>query len=251
MAMKLRRGATLESAPAETDPTAPESTDSAEVRLEKPVGPEPGGSADGGRGEAVPPESTDSADARTTDADTDARAPRVRRSISLSVRSLVVAAVIAVLAGAVGTLAWLYVGARGQLSAQASDAANDARAEKMALDYSVNAATMDVKDLQAWKVKLVAGTSPELNHKLSDAANSMEQVLIPLEWSSTAQPLVAKVRSRNGALFVVDCFVSVQTKTVQAPEALQSTATYSLTIDSNNNWLITDVGGVGSVVGPK
>ncbi|WP_420830366.1 hypothetical protein [Mycobacterium heckeshornense] len=164
---------------------------------------------------------------------------------------MAVAAVIAVLAGAVGTLAWLYIGARGQLNARARESANDARAEKVALDYAVNAATIDVKDLQAWKVKLVAGTSPELNHKLSDAANSMEQVLVPLEWSSTAQPLVAKVRSRSGGLFVVDCFVSVQTKTVQSPEPLQSTATYSLTIDSNNNWLITDVGGVGAVVGPK
>jgi len=43
----------------------------------------------------------------------------------------------------------------------------------------------------------------------------------------------------------VDSFVSVQTKTIQAPDALQSTATYSTTIDSNNNWQITDVGGIG------
>ncbi|BCO37683.1 hypothetical protein MHEC_41160 [Mycobacterium heckeshornense] len=235
MAMKLRRSATLESAPAETDPTTPESAESADLRLEKPACTKPEGSAD----------------ARADDAATHPRSPRVHRSISLSVRSLAVAAVIAILAGAVGTLAWLYIGARGQLNARARESANDARAEKVALDYSVNAATIDVKDLQAWKVKLVAGTSPELNHKLSDAANSMEQVLVPLEWSSTAQPLVAKVRSRSGGLFVVDCFVSVQTKTVQSPEPLQSTATYSLTIDSNNNWLITDVGGVGAVVGPK
>lgn len=244
--MKLRRSATLESIPAETDSTASESTDSAGAGRDTHADPEREGSADSVREEAARPEPAVSADAAT-----DARSPRMGRSISLSVRSLVVAAAIAILAGAAGTLAWLYIGARGQLSAQASESANDARAEKMALDYSVNAATMDVKDLQAWKVKLVAGTSPELNHKLSEAANSMEQVLVPLEWSSTAQPLVAKVRSRSGGLFVVDCFVSVQTKTVQAPEPLQSTATYSLTIDSNHNWLITDVGGVGSVVGPK
>jgi Mce-associated membrane protein len=251
MAMKLRKGATLESAPAETDPTAPESTESDDMRPDKPADPEPEGSADAEREEAARPESSDSADTPADDVSYAARSPRERRAISLSVRSLVVAAVIAILAGAVGTLAWLYIGAQDQLTAQASESANDARAEKMSLAYSINAATMDFKDLQAWKVKLVAGTSPELNHKLSDAANSMEQVLVPLEWSSTAQPLVAKVRSRSGGLFVVDCFVSVQTKTVQAPEPLQSTATYSLTIDSNNNWLITDVGGVGSVVGPK
>ncbi len=194
---------------------------------------------------------TDDEAEEATEDKANAKAPSRRRSISFSVRSLVIAAVIALLVGAVGTLAWLYIGAQGQLDAQASESANDSRAEKMALDYAVNAATMNFKDLQAWKVKLVAGTNQELNDKLSEAAGSMEQVLVPLEWSSTAQPLVAKVRSRTGGIIVVDCFVSVQTKTVQAPDALQSTATYSVTIDSNNNWLITDVGGVGSVVEPK
>jgi Mce-associated membrane protein len=32
---------------------------------------------------------------------------------------------------------------------------------------------------------------------------------------------------------------------------MQSTATYSLTIDSNKDWQITDVGGVGAVMGQK
>lgn len=149
------------------------------------------------------------------------------------------------------TLGWLYFDARQELAAKATQAANDAHAEQIALDYAVNAATMDYKDLQAWKDKLVAGTSPELSKKLSDAGTSMEQLLVPLQWSSSAQPLVAKVRSSTGGIYVVDSFVSVQTKTVQAPEALQSTATYSMTIDSNNNWLITDVGGIGSAMGPK
>jgi hypothetical protein len=61
---------------------------------------------------------------------------------------------------------------------------------------------------------------------------------------------VAKVRSSAGGIYTVDCFVSVQTKTVQAPDALQSTATYSVTIDSNQNWVITDVGGIGSMMEP-
>ena len=79
----------------------------------------------------------------------------------------------------------------------------------------------------------------------------MEQILVPLQWNSTAHPLVAKVRSDTGGVYVVDCFVSVLTKTVQAPEPLQSTATYSITIDSSKNWQITDVGGVGAVVEHK
>jgi hypothetical protein len=185
------------------------------------------------------------------EAPSDAKSPRRQRSISVGVRSLVIGAVIAIMAAAIATLGWLYIDAKRQLDAQASQSANDARAEKIALDYAVNAAVMNYEDLQAWKAKLVAGTSPELNQKLTEAAKSMEQIVVPLQWTSTAEPLVAKVRSNSAGIFVVDCFVSVQTKTVQGPEALQSTATYSVTIDSNHDWQITDVGGVGAVVGPR
>lgn len=181
----------------------------------------------------------------------DEKSPRASRSISLSLRGLILGAIIAALVIAVATLGWLYAGARHQVDEQAVKSANDAHAEKIALDYAVNAATMDFKDLQAWHVKLVAGTTPELTKKLSDAGTSMEQVLVPLQWSSSAKPLIAKVRSSTGGIYVVDSFVSVQTKTVQAPEALQSTATYSTTIDSTNNWLITDVGGIGAAMGSK
>lgn len=193
--------------------------------------------------ESVEPESVEPEDRAT-------RTDR-SRSISLSVRALVVGAVIVGLVAAVAAFGWLYFGARHQLSAQAAQADAVSRAEKVALDYAVNAATMDFKDLQTWHVKLVAGTSPELSKKLSDAGTSMEQVLVPLQWSSTAEPLVAKVRSVNNGVYVVDSFVSVHTKTVQSPEALQSTATYSTTIDSNKDWQITDVGGIGAALGSK
>jgi Mce-associated membrane protein len=205
---------------------------------------------------AAEPEPTElktdeSSDAGDAVAPEEVKSTSQRRSISFTVRGLVVGAVIVVAVAAVAALGWLYVDARHRLSAQATQSSNIAHAEKIALDYAVSAATMDFKDLQSWHVKLVAGTSPELNKKLSEAGTSMEQVLVPLQWNSTAQPLVAKVRSTAGGIYVVDSFVSVQTKTIQAPDALQSTATYSLTIDSNNNWQITDVGGVGSAMGAK
>lgn len=195
---------------------------------------------------------------RTTDSKTDqpdelegVTYTRRPKSVSLSLRGLILGGLIVALVAATAVMGWLYVDARHQLDAQATQSANDARAEKIALDYAVSAATMDYKDLQGWKVKLTAGTSPELSKKLSEAGTSMEQVLVPLQWSSSAQALVAKVRSANGGIYVVDSFVSVQTKTIQAPEALQSTATYSTTIDSNHDWQITDVGGIGSAMGPK
>lgn len=203
--------------------------------------------------EARPTESnTDQSDETSAASSTDGvKSTRGSKSVSISLRGLILSGLIVALVAATAVLGWLYVDARQQLTAQATQSANDKRAEKIALDYAVNAATMDFKDLQGWKVKLVAGTSPELSKKLSEAGTSMEQVLVPLQWSSNAQALVAKVRSSTGGIYVVDSFVSVQTKTVQAPEALQSTATYSTTIDSNNNWQITDVGGIGSAMGPK
>lgn len=171
--------------------------------------------------------------------------------VSVSLRTLTVTGLVVLFIAAAGTLGWQYYNSQKQLNALHRQAENNGRAEKIALDYAVNAAQMKFDDLGAWKVKLVEGTSPELKNKLTDAATSMEQILVPLQWSSTAKPVAAKVRSENGGVFVVDAFVSVLTKTIQAPEALQSTATYSVTVDSSKNWQISDVGGAGDVVGGK
>jgi Mce-associated membrane protein len=174
-----------------------------------------------------------------------------RVQLSVSLRSVVIGVVIAALLGAVGVLAWLYVGAQGRLDEQARQSENNVHAEKVALQYAGEAAAMNYQDLNAWKGRLVAGTSPELKDKLSKAATSMEQILVPLQWNSTAHPLAAKVRTETGGVYVVDAFVSVLTKTAQASEPLQSTATYSVTIDSSKDWQITDVGGVGDALEPK
>jgi Mce-associated membrane protein len=174
-----------------------------------------------------------------------------RLRLSITLRSLVISAVIVALVGAAGVLGWLYVGAQHKLDVQARESADSKRAEQIALDYAVSAAEINAGDLNAWKVKLVDGTSPQLKDKLTKAAGEMEQIFVPLQWSSTAHPLAAKVRSETSGVYVVDCFVGVLTKTVQAPEPLQSTATYSITIDSSQNWQITDVGGIGAVVEPK
>ncbi|MFC3778481.1 hypothetical protein [Mycolicibacterium holsaticum] len=179
------------------------------------------------------------------------RPPNAARRVSLSVRTLITTAVIVGLAATAGMMAWLYFGARAQLDAQAAQAAATQRAEEVAIDYAVNAAEMDYQDFAAWKVKLVEGTSPELKDKLSKAADSMEQVLAPLQWKSEARPLTAAVRTNTGGIYTVDAFVSVLTKTMQAPDGLQSTATYSITIDSRNNWRITDVGGIDAALGRK
>lgn len=173
------------------------------------------------------------------------------RRISVSVRTLLLGMLITGLVAAIGAFAWLYLDARATLDRQQRQTADNSHAERIALDYAVDAARIDAKNLDAWKKNLVKGTTPELKAKLDEAGKSMEQILTPLQWDSTAVPLAAKVRSNTNGIYVVDTFVGVQTKTVQAPDALQSTATYGITIDSNHGWQISDVGGIGSVVGQK
>lgn len=188
----------------------------------------------------------DTAEAEIEDKPRDKKSARLQLSISF--RSLMIATVIAILVVAVVVLAWFAIGVQHRLDAQLRQSGNNARAEKIAIDYAVNAAAMSYGDLNGWKTKLVAGTTPELKDKLSKAATSMEQLVVPLQWNSTARPLAAKVRSQNHGVYGVDAFVSVVTKTAQSPEGLESTATYSITIDSGNDWKISDVGGVGAML---
>jgi flagellar basal body-associated protein FliL len=173
------------------------------------------------------------------------------RRVSVSIRTLLAAMLVTALLASVGIMTWLYLGEKAKLDGQARQAADNSHAERVALDYAVDAAKIDAKNPDAWKKNLVKGTTPELKEKLSSAAASMEQILVPLQWNSTAVPLVAKVRSNTNGIYAVDTFVGVETKTVQAPDGLQSTATYSITIDSNHDWQISEVGGIGAVVGQK
>lgn len=167
--------------------------------------------------------------------------------------SLVVLLTISIVAN--GVLAWRLhasgksaMGASASLSAAQEQATSRQRAEQIALGYAKGAAEMDYKDLQAWNRRLTSNTSPELTKKLKDAASSMEQIVIPLQWVSTPTPIAATMRSEHDGVFVVNSFISVITKTVQAPSGVQSTATYTVTVNKNDNWVITDVGGVDSAV---
>jgi Mce-associated membrane protein len=196
---------------------------------------------------AVPEDSEESAAIEARPVPTRAKG----RQVSVSVRTLLVATLIAALLASAGVLAWLYMGANTKFDEQTRQTADNNRAERIALDYAVASAEIDFKDLNTWKKSLVNNTTPELKAKLDSAGASMEQLLTPLQWNSTATPLVAKVRSNDNGIYVVDAFVGVQTKTSQAPEGVQSTATYSVTIDSVHDWKISDVGGIGSVVGQK
>lgn len=169
----------------------------------------------------------------------------------ISVKTLALSLFVLTLLAAVGITSWMLVAKSSEIEAMRDKVANEAHAEQIATDYAVGAAEMDYTKTAEWKGRLVAGTTDALANRLTQAATSMEQITAPLQWTSTSAPITATVRSDTDGRYVVDCFINVVTKNSQAPEGVQSTATYSVTIDSRNGWVITDVGGIGSMMGSK
>lgn len=169
---------------------------------------------------------------------------------SISLKALVGAALVVAMVAGLVTLGWLLHDARTDLDQKSSAAADQARAEQIATDYAVGAAQMDFRDLPTWRGRLTQGTTPELSDRLTKASSSMEQIIAPLQWYSTATPIAATAQAGPNGTYSVDCFVSVLTKNTQAPEGIQSTATYKLTIDSRDDWKITEISGIDSALEP-
>lgn len=203
------------------------------------------------------------ADARKlaeTDRPAEKRSPRrgfaVRRGrrwrdSSISVKTLAVTTLCLAAAATIGALGWQLHDKAGALDRQHRQAADAAHAESVASDYATGAAAMDFHDLAAWRARLTKGTTPELSNRLTQASNSMEQIITPLQWTSTAKPLAAKVRSESDGRYTVSCFVNVLTKNRQAPDGIDSTATYQITLDSTHDWVITDISGIDGALGTK
>ncbi|MEN0135992.1 MAG: hypothetical protein AAGC80_12630 [Rhodococcus sp. (in: high G+C Gram-positive bacteria)] len=167
---------------------------------------------------------------------------------NVPLQSVVAGGLVAVLVVALAVLGWQLRSTTTELDQLHDAAASTQQAERIALDYATGAAEMDFRDLPAWRTRLTAGTSPELSNRLTQAATSMEQIIAPLQWTSTAQPISAKAEPGPDGTYSVDCFVSVLTKNSQAPDGLQSTATYKMTVDSGNDWKITEISGIDSAL---
>ncbi|WP_245718143.1 hypothetical protein [Nocardia miyunensis] len=170
---------------------------------------------------------------------------------AIKLKTIVSGGVVAAVVVAVGVLGWQLHSKSNDLDHLHAGMADQSHAEQVALDYATGAAQMDFHDLASWRARLTKGTSPELSDRLTKASTSMEQIITPLQWVSTASPVAAKVTSESNGAYSVDCFVNVLTKNSQAPDGIQSTATYKMTVDSHNDWLITDIGGIDSALGAK
>ncbi|MFF2088683.1 hypothetical protein ACFVVM_33295 [Nocardia sp. NPDC058176] len=163
-------------------------------------------------------------------------------TVAVRVSSLIGGAAIAVLAIIAIVLGVLLGSARGQISDTEAQAADNAKAEQIALDYAVGSATLNYQDVNAWVAELKAGTSPELSAKFEATGAKLEQIIIPLKWTSSATPITAKVLSQEGDAYQVAAFVDVSTTNAQNPDGLRNTVTYNITVDAGQDWKITDVG---------
>ncbi|NMN96686.1 hypothetical protein FGL95_16740 [Nocardiaceae bacterium YC2-7] len=183
--------------------------------------------------------------------DKNTRRSRPNGSSYVKLRTVLTSALAILGIAALAIIGWQWRTTSNELDSVRSSAADSTHAEQVALDYAAGAAQMDFKDLGPWKTRLTQGTTPELSNRLTQAASSMEQIITPLQWVSTASPIAAKVRSESNGAYAVDCFVSVLTKSTQTPDGVQSTATYQLTIDSANGWAITEIRGIDSALGTE
>ncbi|MFC9998607.1 hypothetical protein [Nocardia sp. NPDC127526] len=182
-----------------------------------------------------------SADRRTARA---ARRPARGRAVSIPISVAGWTAAGAALIAAVCVLAWLLIAARGELADRDAAAAAQQHAEQAATEYAVGASTIDYTDLDAWIAKLKAGTSGQLTTKFDATAPKLEDILVPLQWKSSATPVAAKVMSEDDGVYRVDVFLSVSSTSAQTPDGGQTTVTYNVTLDANDGWKITDVGGI-------
>lgn len=178
------------------------------------------------------------------------------KGVTVSPLALGLAALVIVLAVAATAFGFLWMSAvsdrndaQSQLSSMQATADQNKRAEDIATKYAIGAATVDYQNLQPWRTALGANTTPGLATTLQQASTELEQVFVPMQWQSTATPLGSVVKSNQDGVIQANVFVNVITKSTQRPQGIPSVATYAVTIDTKQNWMITDVSGIDSALG--
>ncbi|MFE6925452.1 hypothetical protein ACFVAV_30870 [Nocardia sp. NPDC057663] len=172
-------------------------------------------------------------------------------TVSLPLSTVLAVAVALIALIVTGVLTWLLLSARQDLSDRDRAAADRKHAEQVATNYALGASTIDYRDLRAWQAKLKAQTIPALASKFDATAPALQDILVPLQWTSTANPIAAVVASENGGAYEVDVFLNVSSTNAQTPNGGQTTVTYTVTVDRNDNWQISDVGGMDAALPVK
>ncbi|GAB2443279.1 hypothetical protein [Nocardia tengchongensis] len=173
------------------------------------------------------------------------------RTLSIRLSTVLTAAAAIALVASTVTFASLYSSARSTIADRDAKATDNRHAEQIASDYALGASTIDYRDVKAWLGRLKTSTSPQLSAKFDATGPQLEQILLPLQWTSKATPLSSAVVSESGGIYKVNAYVTVASTSAQTPDGAQTTVTYSLAIDSNSDWKITEVGGLQNALPTK
>lgn len=173
------------------------------------------------------------------------------RTVSLRLSTVLVTVTIGALVAALVTFAVLYFAAEATITERDAREADARHVEKIAADYGVGASTIDYRDVKAWFGRLKSGTTGQLASKFDATAPQLEQILLPLQWTSTATPLSASVTSEAGGIYKVNAYLDVVSTSAQTPGGTRTTVTYSLTVDRAAGWQITEVGGLQNALPTK
>ncbi|MFD6161801.1 hypothetical protein ACFWF7_35470 [Nocardia sp. NPDC060256] len=187
----------------------------------------------------------------TIDEDATAAPPaKAARTVSIRVSTVAVGAALVALGAATAVFAALWVSARGEVSDRDAATAADKHAEQVATDYAVGASNINFQDVNAWVAKLKTNTTPQLAGKFDATAPKLQDILVPLKWTSTSTPITATVMNTDNGVYKVNVFLNVTSTSAQTPEGAQTTVTYTVNVDPDNGWKVADVGGVAGAL-PK
>ncbi|MFI6047987.1 hypothetical protein ACIA8C_40660 [Nocardia sp. NPDC051321] len=187
----------------------------------------------------------------TTEApETAAPAAKNARTVSIRLSTVAYGAALVALAAATAVFAALWASAHGDLNDRDAAAAAGQHAEQVATDYAVGASNINFQDVNAWVAKLKTNTTPQLAGKFDATAPKLQDILVPLKWTSTSTPITAKVMNADNGVYKVNVFLNVTSTSAQTPEGAQTTVTYTVNVDPNNGWKVADVGGVAGAL-PK
>ncbi|MEV6558198.1 hypothetical protein AB0M22_20960 [Nocardia sp. NPDC051756] len=166
------------------------------------------------------------------------------KTVSIRTSTAIVGAVITALTVTAVILGGLLWSSTNERTARDARAADDTRARQVAIDYAVGASNINYQDVSPWLTKLKANTSPQLGTKFDATAPKLQELLVPLKWTSNGTPIDATVASEAAGIYKVNVFLTVTSTSAQTPQSAQTTVVYNVTVDKNSQWHVTDVGGM-------
>ncbi|WP_433564900.1 hypothetical protein ACQP1O_06175 [Nocardia sp. CA-151230] len=171
-------------------------------------------------------------------------APTPGRTVQLKVSTLVTACAAVLLIGALVTVIVLWQSARGDLNDRDTQAANDKHAEQVASDYAMGAANLNFSDFNAWTARLKSNTTPALASKFDATSSKLQEILVPLKWTSSPTLLSSQVTDRDNGAYKVNVYLNVNSTNAQNPDGVLTTIYYTVSVDPRSEWKVTDVGGI-------